>query len=275
MSNRLKQENKIRVISALCEGVSIRAVERMTGVHRDTIMRLGVRVGQACAREMDARMRNLNCKDIQCDEIWGFVGKKQRNAKRNEKHAGDYYTFVALDRDSKLVPCHSVGRRTNWVARNFILDLSSRLTQRIQLSTDAFVPYIDAIERGFGDSVDYGQIMKSRHTDYRKMERRYSPGPITEVKREALMGKPKKSEICTSHVEAQNLTMRMHIRRLTRLTNAFSKKLENFQAAVALHFAYYNLVKTHITIRCTPAMAAGVVQSSWTVADLVALSEAL
>ena len=272
MPNHLKTEKKITIISALTEGCSIRAIERMTGIHRDTIMRLGLRVGTACHKLMDERMRDLRCNHIQVDEIWGFVKMKQANVKENQKYfarTGDAYTFVALDTDTKLVPAYRIGKRTRYHATEFMRDLASRMHNKIQLSSDSFSAYCNAVERGFGCEIDYGQIVKT----FRASEletRRYSPPAIFTASRSAICGQPER-KITTSHVEAQNLTMRMHCRRLTRLTNAFSKKLVNFKAAIALHFAYYNFVKRHNTLRMTPAMAAGVSQSQWEIADLVKL----
>ncbi len=269
MANILNKEKQVAVISSLAEGASIRAIERMTGIHRDTIMRLGVRVGNSCIDTMDKTMWNLRCQRVQLDEIWGFIGKKQKHLKiRDPRSFGDVYTFVALDADTKLVPCFRVGKRNLGTARAFINDLSSRLENRIQLSTDSLSAYIDAVEEGFGAEIDYGQIVKT-YTSSEAEARKYSPPTIVKVDKEIVTGNPDPRHISTSFIEAQNLTIRMHCRRLTRLTNAFSKKLDNFKTAMGLHFAYYNFVKVHRTLRATPAMAAGVVSSQWTVADLV------
>ena len=271
MAYMLKKEKQVAAIAALAEGASIRSVERITGIHRDTIMRLGIRVGEACTAMMDRTMKKLSCSDIQLDEIWGFVGKKESETKyREHQTMGDQYTFVALDRPTKLVPCFRVGKRNKANTVDFLYDLSGRLANRVQLSSDAFNAYADAVERGFGANVDYGQIVKT-FTAAELGPRRYSPPEIFHASRTPILGNPSMNMICTSHVENQNLTMRMHIRRLTRLTNAFSKKLENFKAAVGLHFGYYNFVKMHSAIRCTPAMAAGVASAQWSVADLVEL----
>jgi IS1 family transposase len=254
----------------LSEGNSIRSIERITGIHRDTIMRLGVRVGEACGQMMDETMRNLPCSKIEVDEIWGYVGKKQRqvNAEDTANGLGDAWTFVAIDPESKAVPTFAVGKRDFETTNLFIDDLSQRMKNRIQLSSDGLKHYAAAVERGFGVDVDYGQIVKTYRTS--ETEGRYSPPQIESVKRTMLVGEPHR--VSTSLIERQNLTMRMHCRRLTRLTNAFSKKLENFKAAVALHFAYYNFVKVHSSIRMTPSMALGVSSRLWTVADLVDLS---
>jgi len=274
MANILPFEKQTMVIHALAEGNSILAIERMTGIHQDTIMRLGVRVGEACAEYMDSTLRNLNCQRIQVDEIWGFIGKKQKNLHRGDraKGFGDAYTFIALDPDSKLVPSFLVGKRDMYHARMFMEDLAPRLANRVQLSSDALDAYPGAVERGFGSDIDYGQIVKTYASPAVVEQRRYSPPEVVSINKTVVSGNPIPRDICTSHIEKQNHTLRMHCRRLTRLTNAFSKKLENFKAAVALNFAYYNFVKTHGSIRCTPAMAAGVLPSALTVANLVEMA---
>jgi IS1 family transposase len=247
----------------------------MTGITRNAIMYLGVRVGQRCARLMDESMHDLPCREIQVDEIWGYVGKKQRIVTPEDEAngLGDTWTFVALDRETKLVPSFLVGKRDRPHTFCFLMDLSRRMKNRIQLSSDAMPAYLTTIESNFGTSIDYGQIVKTYGMDEtREAQRRYSPGKIVSVTRYPLIGNPELSRISTSHVERQNLTMRMQIRRLTRLTNAFSKKLENFKAAVALHFAWYNFVKVHTTLRTTPAIAAGVSSRLWTVSDLVEMA---
>lgn len=269
MANILPKEKQAVVIGSLVEGASIRSIERMTGIHRDTIMRLGVRVGEACGKMMDSMMRQLPCEKIEVDEIWGFIGKKQRMVTAEDSpEMGDAWTFVAIDPESKAVPSFLVGKRDYDSTRQFVVDLSARMKNRIQLSSDAMQHYVDAVEKGFGGEVDYGQIVKVYRTT--ETAGRYSPPQIESVRRTALVGNP--GRISTSMVERQNFTMRMHIRRLTRLTNAFSKKLENFKAAVALHFAYYNFVKIHTTLRVTPAMAVGVSSRLWKVEDLVDLA---
>lgn len=270
MANELKSEKKAQAVSLLCEGTSIRAIERITGVHRDTVMRLGVRMGEACAKIQDERFRNLNCSQIEVDEIWGFIGAKQKNARQVGAY-GDVWTFIGLDSETKLIPSWLVGKRDVYHSRAFIDDLASRMAKRIQLSSDAMNAYADAVERGFGAEVDYGQISKTYSLSIvgKDAATRYSPAEVVKTERTVIAGMPDISLITTSHVEKQNHTLRMHCRRLTRLTNAFSKKLDNFKAAISLNFAYYNLVKTHGAIRCTPAMAAGVEKSAWTVAELV------
>lgn len=275
MANNLPTEKKVTVVSMLCEGSSIRSIERMTGINRNTIMNLGVRVGNACKRIMDEKMRGLNCADIQVDEIWGFVGAKAKNAIHTGNY-GDVWTFIALDRDSKLIPSFVVGKRDTYHSRMFMDDLASRLTMRPQISSDALASYREAVESGFGSEVDYGQIVKTYSVTplgnaAQPAAIRYSPAEVIKAERKVINGTPDMSRISTSHIEKQNHTLRMHCRRLTRLTNAFSKKIENFEAAVALNFAYYNFVKTHGALKMTPAMAAGIATSHWTVEELVKL----
>jgi IS1 family transposase len=270
MANELKSETKAQVVSLLCEGNSIRSIERITGVHRDTVMRLGVRVGTACAKIQDEKMRGLNCAQIEVDEIWGFIGAKRNRAAAAGCY-GDVWTFIALDADTKLIPSFIVGKRDAYHAKMFIADLAGRMQKRVQVSSDSLAAYADAMERGFGSEVDYGQISKTYSfiNLTQNAAGRYSPAEVVKVEKTIVSGMPDVSRISTSHVEKQNHTLRMHCRRLTRLTNAFSKKFENFEAAVALNFAYYNFIKTHGAIRMTPAQAAGVENSAWTVSELV------
>lgn len=276
MANKLNDEKKTTAVAMLCEGNSIRSIERMTGIHRDTVMRLGVRMGEGCQALMDEKLRNLDSKLIEVDEVWGFIGMKKKTAKRiNASGAvGDVWTWVALDAETKLVPAFAVGARSQYMANCFMEDLASRVTHRIQISSDSLSQYTAAIERAFGAQVDYGSIIKTfSHSDLAE-QRRYSPPEVISVKRVPVAGAPVVDLISTSYVEKQNHTLRMHCRRLSRLTNAFSKKFENFKAAVALHYGYYNFVKFNSSIRCTPAMAAGVTTSPWTVRDLVEMIEA-
>ena len=273
MANILKTEKKVAVISMLAEGSSIRAIERITGVNRNTIMSLAVRVGNACKAIMDEKMRGLTCKQIEVDEIWGFVGAKQKNASRAGAY-GDVWTFIAIDADTKLIPSFVVGKRDSYHAKMFMDDLAPRMTMRVQLSSDSLKAYNEAVDRAFGSEVDYGQVVKTYAVTplgsaAAPAAIRYSPSEVVSVEKTVVSGMPQVDRISTSHVEKQNHTLRMHCRRLTRLTNAFSKKLENFEAAVALNFAYYNFVKTHSSLRMTPAMAAGIEKSHWTVAELV------
>lgn len=270
MANILSKDKQAMVIHALAEGSSIRSVERMTGIHRDTIMRLGVRVGNACREMMDDKLMELTLKNVQVDEIWGFIGKKQRIVtKEDSKEVGDVWTFLAMDTETKLIPSHVIGKRDMYHATVFMDDLAARVTNRIQLSSDGLKTYVAAVERSFGSNVDYGQNIKVYAS---KPSGRYSAPEVLRVDKVPVSGSPDMAKIGTSYIEKQNHTLRMHCRRLTRLTNAFSKKLDNFKAAVALNLAYHNFVKIHSTIRCTPAMAAGVESSQWNVSDLVALA---
>ena len=268
--NILRREKQEAAIAALVEGVSIRSTERMTGIHRDTIMRLMCRVGQGCENLMDSYMKNLKCQTLQVDEIWCFVGKKQRHLKDTDNidELGDQWVFVALDAESKLIPSYLVGKRTAYNTQAFIADLSSRLDNRVQLSSDSLNLYMEAVESSFGGAVDYGQIVKSYEAEPTGAGR-YSPPHVVSAERRVIVGNPQDSKISTSYVERQNLTMRMQMRRFTRLTNAFSKKLENLKAAVALHFAHYNFVRVHKTLRVTPAMEAGVTNRLWSIGDLL------
>ena len=242
----------------------------MTGVHRDTSCRLLVRVGEGCESLLNDTMHDLACQRIQVDEIWSFVGKKQRRltAYDDPTKSGDMWTFVAIDADSKLIPCYRVGKRTGREAQAFMADPESRLSNRVQLSSDALSAYVEAVERTFGSNVDYGQIVKSYEADPIGPGR-YSPPRVVSVERTRITGDPAHAHISTSFIERQNLTMRISIRRFTRLTNAFSKKLENMRAAVALHFAHYNFVRIHKTLRVTPAMEAGISNHLWSVPELL------
>ena len=272
MANRLPEEKQIAVISALAEGCSIRAISRITGIHQDTICRLGVRVGQGCARLLDQKMRGLTCRFLQFDEIWGFIGKKEKHLSiGDDPTMGDVWTFCAIDSETKLVPSFKCGKRTNATANAFVGDVASRLKNRPQISSDGLRAYVEAVENAFGMDVDFGMIIKNYGADRGEhhQERRYSAPEVTSMQKMVVMGYPEMDLLSTSHIERLNGTTRLNMRRLTRLTYAFSKKLENFEAAVALHFAYYNFVRSHKTIRMTPAMAAGIERNFWTVGDVV------
>jgi IS1 family transposase len=271
MPNVLPREKQEVIIGALAEGSAIRQIERMTGVHRDTIMRLGVKVGKGCSALMDARMRNLSCQNLQVDEIWGFIGKKERHVRPGDsEQLGDVWTFCAIDSDTKLVPSYKVGKRDRATANAFVSDVASRLNNRVQISSDALRAYVEAVELTFGADVDYAQIVKEYgQDDSISPERKYSPPTVLSVEKRRISGQPDMELASTSYIERLNGTTRLHMRRLTRLTYAFSKKRENFEAAVGLHFAYYNFVKRHATIRCTPAMEAGIERDFWTVGNLV------
>ena len=271
--NVLKPEKKLAVVRGLVEGCSIRSTERMTGVHRDTIMRLLVSVGERCSEILDANLKGFHSKLIQVDEIWTFVGKKERRLTNEEKlnpELGDQYVFVAIDAETKLVPSYLVGKRDGETALRFMMDLQERLqgNGRIQLTSDGFKAYIQAVEETFGADVDYAQLVKLYSAE-NPGPGRYSPPRVSEVISTVINGNPNPNLISTSYVERQNLTMRMAIRRFTRLTNAFSKKLINLKAHLALHFAYYNFVRIHKTLRITPAMEAGVTNRLWELQQLI------
>lgn len=269
MANILSIDKQIAIIGALAEGSSIRSIERITGVHRDTIMRLGVKIGQGCTTLMDEKMRDLSCKRLEMDEIWGYVGKKDRNVKMGDSlEVGNVWTFCAIDADTKLVPAFKVGNRDVATAKAFVQDVASRMNNRLQITTDGLKAYREAIEGAFGAEVDYAQIIKVYGAE-EVNNRRYSASGVISSEKKIFTGKPNVDLISTSYIERLNATTRLHMRRLTRLTLAFSKKRENFTAAVGLHFAYYNFVKRHNTIRCTPAMAAGVASTFWSVGDLL------
>lgn len=269
MANVLNTDKKIAIVAALAEGSSIRAIERMTGVHRDTIMRLGVKVGQGCTALMDREMRDLPCERLEIDEIWGFVGKKEAHVKPEDEAVGSVWTFCAIDADTKLVPAFKVGDRDKKTATAFMQDVAGRMATRIQISTDGLAAYAHAVETAFGADVDYAQIIKVYGHDLNKPEQRYSQPDIISSEKVYVTGNPDWDLVSTSYVERLNATTRLHMRRLTRLTLAFSKKRENFEAAVGLHFAYYNFVRRHNTLRCTPAMAAGVAKTFWSVGELL------
>jgi IS1 family transposase len=268
--NRLSLARRTQIIGALVEGNSIRSIERMIDTHRDTVMRLLVEAGDGCAKLLDERMRDLTCRRLQCDEIWSFVGKKQKQMTPDDDHArfGDQWTFVAVDAETKLEPSFRIGKRDLPTATAFMNDLAGRLSNRVQLSSDALAVYVEAVEAAFGADVDYGQQVKFYDAEPVGAGR-HSPPKVTYSERRTIAGTPDPDHISTSYVERQNLTMRMSMRRFTRLTNAFSKKLENLKAAVAVHFAYYNFVRIHRTIRVAPAMAAGVESRLWSLVDLV------
>lgn len=269
MANVLNTDKQIAIVAALAEGSSIRAIERMTGVHRDTIMRLGVRVGQGCTALMDAKMRNLPCTRLEMDEIWGYVGKKENHMRKGDNpEMGSVWTWCVIDADTKLVPTFKVGDRGRKTAHEFVKDVASRMAYRVQISTDGLGDYVSAVESAFGADADYGQIIKTYGHEV-STDNLYSQPEVTGAEKKIVSGIPNVDLISTSYVERLNATTRLHMRRLTRLTLAFSKKRENFAAAVGLHFAYYNWCRRHNTLRCTPAMAAGVASSFWSVGELL------
>jgi IS1 family transposase len=265
-------DRKLTIVSALVEGTSIRSIERMTGVHRDTIMRLGLNVGNDCARFLDTRVKNVKAQKVQVDEIWTYVFKKQARISVDESAAGigDRYVFVGIDAETKLVISHLVGKRDGASAYRLMRDLRERISTRIQLTTDGFKPYINAVDDAFGTDVDYAQLVKIYgQSSVGARGNYYEPSKVIGAIPMRVMGMPRMAAVSTSYIERQNLTMRMQMRRLTRLTNAFSKKLDNLRAAIALHFAHYNFVRVHQTLRTTPAMAAGLTDRLMTLEELL------
>jgi IS1 family transposase len=276
--NKLPRSKRIEIIRLLVEGMSLRAITRVTGCSINTVTGLLVIAGKACSAYQDKAFRNLICRRIQMDEIWAFTYCKEKavaTAKAAPDQAGDLWTFVALDSDTKLVPAWMVGSRDTETARAFVDELASRIATRIQLTSDGYRPYVVAVMDAF-EEVDYAMLVK--HYAVPKAEaqaaHRYSPSNCVGATKQAISGNPHATYISTSHIERQNLTMRMHMRRFTRLTNAFSKKAENHAYAVALHFMHYNFCKIHTTLKCTPAMRAGVVHELWDVVDIVRIIEA-
>lgn len=269
--NKLSRERRIGVLSCLVEGTSIRSAARITNSAVNTVMNLAVKLGEACAKYQNKVLNGLSCKNIQCDEIWSFVHTKQRNiekAKPSEQHRGDVWTWVAMDVDTKLVPCWYVGNRDASSAALFIEDLSRRLAGRVQLTTDGYKLYVQAIEDVFGTEIDYAQLVKVYGTKEGDNRRQYLGS-----EKKKFSGEPDEDLISTSLIERQNLTMRMSMRRFTRKTNGHSKKLYNHICAIGLHFMYYNFVRIHSTLRVTPAMEAGISDHVWTLKEMVDLLE--
>jgi IS1 family transposase len=271
--NALSLDKKLAVISALVEGNSIRSVSRMTGVDRNTINSLLLRTGDRCQQIMEDRMRNLECRYLQVDEIWTFVQKKRRNVRSGDSpEVGDQWVYVAIDAESKLIPAFRIGKRVRPETWAFLWDLHKRLANRVQLTTDGLNHYTVAVPESFGAEVDFAQLTKM-FGDYGQFDgpdARYSPPRISGVLSKVRQGDPDPDHISTSFVERQNLTMRMAMRRFTRLTNAFSKRLANLKAACALHFAHYNFCRIHSSLRVTPAMAAGLSSDVWPLERLLA-----
>lgn len=271
--NRLSKEKQKQIIASLIEGTSIRATCRMTDTAKGTVLKLLADVGKAYKEYQDKVLRDLPCKKIQCDEIWSFCYAKDKNVpeeKQGKFGYGDIYTWTAICADTKLVPCWFIGRRDYLSARLFIQDLAKRLVGRVQLTTDGHRAYLQAVEDAFGKDIDYSQLIKLYGLD-RDSEVKYSPAQCNGTIKEKIQGNPDPKYVSTSYVERQNLTMRMSMRRFTRLTNAFSKKVENLGHAVALHFMYYNFCRIHQTLRVTPAMEAGVTDHLWDIEDILAL----
>jgi len=271
--NRLTKDTRVRVVNSLVEGNSIRATVRMTGAAKNTVVKLLIELGRACAEYQDRVLRKLRCKRIQCDEIWSFCYAKEKNVpadKAGRFGFGDVWTWVAIDPDSKLVPSFMVGTRGAQTAQAFMDDLSGRLANRVQLTTDGHRVYLNAVENAFGSDVDYAMLVKLYGNDV-EADTRYSPAECIGCQTVGIVGRPNPEHISTSHVERQNLTMRMKMRRFTRLTNAFSKKVENHVAAIALHYMHYNFSRVHQTLRVTPAMEAGIADHVWSIEEVVAL----
>lgn len=273
--NRLSSEKRATVVALLVEGNSIRSIERVTGVSKTTIMKLLSDLGLVCSIYQDFNLRNLTCQHVQADEIWAFVGAKQKNATPDQRAEGwgDIWTWVAIDSDTKLVVTYHVGPRDVGAAVAFLCDLAGRVSNRIQLTTDGNFAYVPAVRAAFGDDIDYAQLIKTYGTDAdpRKPERRYSPSVCLSADPMPVTGSPDPAHISTSHVERANLTMRMSMRRYTRLTNGFSKKVENHAAAISLHFMHYNFCRVHKTLGTTPAVAAGVTDHVWKLSELIGL----
>lgn len=271
--NRLDTETRARIVSAIVEGCSIRSISRMTGCSKNTIAKLLVELGAACSEYMDKTLVSLTCQRVQCDEIWSFVAAKQRNVtpKLREKNpsAGDCWTWVAIDADTKLVLSWTVGKRDWWTCEQFVNDIKKRLAHRVQLTTDGLQHYRFAIRFAFQGDIDYGILKKIYAPTY--SEGRYSPPECIACNKIELIGDPEPKHISTSYIERQNLTMRMSMRRFTRLTNAFSKKIENHVATLAIFYMHYNFVRIHQALRVTPAMASGVTDKLWDITDVVAL----
>ena len=274
--NKLTTYERARIISCLVEGCSMRSTVRMTGAAKKTVARLQVEAGQACARYHDKVMRNLPCKIIQVDEVWTFTYSKQKNIPEHLKGMdgiGDTWTWIAIDADSKLIPAWRVGKRGAEDAYWFIHDLKSRLANRIQLTSDGHRAYLEAVEDAFGTEIDFAQLIKLYGSEPAQGEARYSQPACIGTRKRKVIGKPDKGFISTSYVERQNLTLRMNNRRFTRLTNAFSKKLENHKHSVALHFMHYNFCRIHQTLRVTPAMEAGISDHVWSLEEIAKLLE--
>jgi IS1 family transposase len=272
MANNLSHEKKTQIVHLLCEGNSLRATARLADVAFNTVLKFVPLLGKACMKFHNENVINLNSKTIQCDEIWSFVYAKKKNVPLGmEDKAGDVWTWTAIDADSKLIIGWFVGSRDASSANDFMHDISSRLKNRVQLTTDGLAKYLKAVNNAFGNDIDFAQLIKiyGKSQD----ETRYSPAECTGTEKKIITGEPDKDKISTSYVERQNLTMRMHMRRFTRLTNGFSKKVENHAYAVALYFVYYNFVKIHKTLRVTPAMEAGVTNKLMEFSDIVKLTE--
>ena len=272
--NRKSTKERAQILNCLVEGNSIRSTVRLTGASKNTIVKLLAEVGEACAWYQDAHLKNLPCKKVQVDEIWSFVYSKQKNVPDEKQgEAGDVWTWTAICADTKLVPSWRIGGRDAAIAHEFIADLASRMAGRIQLTSDGYKLYENAVEAAFGADVDYAMLVKI-YGDTLEGQKRYSPAACVGAKKMKVIGSPDLCCVSTSFAERQNLTMRMSMRRFTRLTNAFSKKVENHAHAIALHFMNYNYVRIHKSLKVTPAMAAGASQSLWSLEDVVTMADA-
>jgi IS1 family transposase len=272
--NKLTKAQQVRVVACLVEGNSLRATVRMTGVHRMTIQKLLIELSAACSAYQDKAFCNLKCKHVQCDEICSLVYAKDKNLPetlKSQHGVGSVWTWGALDPDTKLVPCWFVSSRDASAAYHFMHDLAGRLANRVQLTTDGHKPYLTAVEDAFGSDIDFAQLVKIYSNEQQQGEHRYSPAQCMEARKTVIPGTPDHRHVSTSHTERQNLTMRMSMHRFTRLTNAFSKKLENHEAAIALHYMYYNFARVHQTLRVTPAMEAGISNHVWSLDEIVNL----
>src|SRR3954447_4538315 len=271
--NKLDVSKRAELLRCLVEGNSIHSTARITGVARNTVTKMLVDAGRVCSEYQDRILRNLPSAELQLDEIWAFCYAKQKNvptAKAAPEGAGDIWTWTAICADTKLIPSWYVGARDGEAAKAFVADLASRLAGRVQITSDGHKPYLEAVEEAFGADADYAMLVK-HYGEAPEAEKRYSPPVCIGCTRALVTGGPDPEHVSTSYVERQNLTMRMHMRRFTRLTNAFSKKVENHEASVALHFIHYNFVRIHTTLRVTPAMAAGVSDRLWEMEDVAAL----
>lgn len=272
--NKLTQEKRSQVVSALVEGNSIRATVRMTGVSKNTIAKLLVELGAACSDYLNKALVNLTCKRIQCDEIWSFVGAKDKNVpadKQGQFGVGSVWTWTAMDADSKLIVSWLVGGRDAGTAYGFVQDLAKRLGDRVQLTTDGHRAYLSAVEESFGSDVDYAMLIKLYGSDGESGEARYSPAECIGCREVVVSGSPDPKHVSTSYIERQNLTMRMQMRRFTRLTNGFSKKIENHIASIAIHYMHYNFCRVHQTLRVTPAMEAGIADHVWSIEEMLSI----
>ena len=273
--NKLPRDKRIQIISLLTEGMSLRAITRVTGASINTVTKLLVDAGRACSDYQDRAFRNLTCRRIQVDEVWSFVYAKAKNveaAKAAPDKAGDIWTWTAIDADTKLMPSWRVGARDGEEAKAFIADLASRLANRVQLTSDGHRPYLEAVEESFSADIDYAMLIKHYGEPVGALGR-YSPGECTRIELRRVEGRPDEAHVSTIYIERSNLTLRMNARRFTRLTNAFSKKAENHAYAVGLHLMVYNFVRIHGTLKCSPAMAAGVTGKLWEIADVVTMIE--